>query len=34
MALFRLARKALTLLLTCAVLLSGIPVVFVTPPVM
>jgi len=32
MASFRLARKALTLLLTCAVLFSGIPVVFVTPP--
>ena len=28
----RLARQALTLLLTCAVLLSGIPVVFVPPP--
>ncbi|HOV49287.1 MAG TPA: hypothetical protein PLM06_11715 [Anaerolineae bacterium] len=29
MAPFRLARKALTLLLTCAVLFSGIPVVFI-----
>ena len=28
MASFRLARKAFTLLLTCAVLLSGITVVF------
>jgi len=32
MASFRLARQALTLLLTCAVLFSGIPVVFVPPP--